>query len=145
MKPARGGWAIGTLLVLLIAACVAGLLWARERRAWLRPPAGTASLCIQVLGPGETELDLRPVNIAAVTAMNAARRYRWDDYTFRTATLFRSAYLQYTPAADGAVDPSVLWSDFVPSLRRALAEVEGAPRCRFAVVDAQGNVVGVDP
>jgi hypothetical protein len=140
----RGAWVLGASLLLLLAALAAGFLWFRERRAWLRPPAGVAAVCILVEGRGETELDLRPVNIAAVTAMNAARQYRWDDFAWKTSTSIRPAYVQYYPAHEAAVDPAVLWSEFVPALRKALSGLDDAPRCRFAVVDAQGNVVGLD-
>jgi hypothetical protein len=143
--PSRGGWLLGAVLVAVLLSLAGGFAWFRVRRAWLRPPPGMVAVCILVEGPGQTELDLRPVNVAAATAMNAARQYRWSDFTWRTATPFRPAYIQYFVEHDAAFDPRALWSHFVPTLRHALKEAENAPPCRFAVVDGLGNVVGLDP
>jgi hypothetical protein len=143
MKPG-GSWPLTAALLLLVASAAGGALWLRERRAWLRPPGGRPSVCIRV--EEGTEKDLIRIRLLVCMAIHRSaltpNPLWWEEVTERPSTPIRPGYLQYGFAPQ--VHPVALWERYVPHLEDEFAAAPGAPRCKVAVVDARGNLVGSD-
>ena len=128
------------LLALLLAVFVA---WLYERRAWLRTPPGSTTLCLIVEHSYDENRGEFLSKVLLGLLLPDGEPSDEGRMTYAHRTPFRPSFIQYRLQPTSAADPSRFPKGFHRGFRLLSAD---EPRLvRIALVDGRGEVLWVEP